>query len=58
MSKFIYLFNRDARDKLLSLGFTILKNNEKDNIFVFENSQTMNFSLSNEEFVFSDTISF
>lgn len=35
MKQFIYVFSTEDRDKLLGLGFSLLKEDEDNNIFVF-----------------------
>lgn len=59
--KFIYVFDTDARDKLLSANYQLLKADEQQNIFVFENKETHTFAASDAEdftFVLSDTLTF
>lgn len=59
--KFVYVFNTVARDKLLSAGYQILKNDERQNMFVFENKDSHNFAKNytgNFTFVLSDTLTF
>ena len=59
--KFIYVFDTDARDKLLSANYQLLKADEQQNIFVFENKETRTFSANGAEdftFVLSDTLTF
>lgn len=56
--KFIYVFDTDARDKLLSANYQLLKADEQQNIFVFENSQEKAMSFSKKDFVFSNTLTF
>ena len=59
--KFIYVFDTDSRDKLLSANYQLLKADEQQNIFVFENKETHTFAASDAEdfnFVLSDTLTF
>lgn len=59
--KFIYVFNSDTRDKLIALGYRLLKTNDSRNIYVFENSKRLTFSeneTNNFKLVFSDTLTF
>lgn len=59
--KFIYVFDTDARDKLLSANYQLLKADEQQNIFVFENKETHTFAAGDAEdftFVLSDTLTF
>lgn len=60
-SKFIYVFDKDARDRLLSASYQLLKADEQQNIFVFENKEIYIFAANNAEdftFVLSDTLTF
>ena len=63
--KFIYVFDLNARDRLLAENYHLLKADEDKNVFVFENKGTLSFSAkttekaTNEfEFVLSDTLTF
>lgn len=56
--KFIYVFDTDARDKLLSENYQLLKADEQQNIFVFENSQEKAMNFSKKDFVFSNILTF
>lgn len=47
MSKFIYVFSAADKNELLASGFTLLKSDKKNNIYVF---------LSNPRLFFSDDI--
>lgn len=58
MTKFVYVFAEDARDKLIALGYNLVKADCRQNIYVFENKQTFTFSLNEMEFVLSDTLTF
>lgn len=57
-SKFIYVFDKDARDRLLSASYQLLKADEQQNIFVFENSPEKTMDFSEKNFVFSNTLTF
>lgn len=58
MSKFIYVFSVEDRDYLLAKGYKQLKSNEKKNIYIFENSETMSFSTKEIQYVLTDILSF
>lgn len=58
MEKFIYVFSKEDRDALLCAGFSQLKNDENNDLFVFANQANMNFDLLDIEFVRSNTLSF
>ena len=57
--RFIYVFDTDARDKLLKAGFTLLSKDEANNIFVFlKDGSNAVFALNNVQHVLSNTLSF
>ena len=54
--------NETDRDKLLELGYNLLKEHTGNSIFVFENNVNLNFSvgdnLSEVQYVLSDVLTF
>lgn len=58
MGKFIYVFTEDDKDKMLLAGFSLIRADSKNKMFVFENKNTMNFSLANIKYVLSDMLTF
>ena len=56
--KFVYVFSERERDVLLKAGFQLVSANERGHIYVFRNSQQMNFSANDIQCVFSDTLTF
>ena len=58
MEKFLYVFNKEARDRLLSANYTLLKSDEKNEIYVFANQTDMTFALADISFIRSDTLTF
>ena len=58
MCKFIYVFKKDIRDELLSCGYTLIKSDDLKNIYVFENTNNICFSLNKSDYVYSDTMTF
>lgn len=57
-SAFIYVFDKVARDKLISLGYRLVKENPKDFIYVFENKDSVVFEENEIQVVFSNTLTF
>lgn len=55
---FIYVFNSEARDELLKLGLNMLKEDSRQQIFVFENPQVVTFSMPDISYILSDTLTF
>lgn len=58
MEKFIYVFNHDTRDDLIKLGFTILKSDDDNGIYVFANQPSLLFAISDASYLLSDTLTF
>lgn len=57
--RFIYVFDIQARDKLLQAGFTMLVKDELNSVFVFSReSVNTSFSLSDIDHILSDTLTF
>lgn len=55
---FVYVFSKEARDKLLSKGYRLLKADEDNDTFVFENDASMRFSLDGISVIKSNTLTF
>lgn len=58
MEKFLYVFNKEARDRLLEANYTLLKSDEKNEIYVFANQMDMTFALADISYIRSNTLSF
>lgn len=59
MKEFIYVFSKENRDKMLDLGFVLLKNDEKNSVFVFKSNEKLAFELFTiKDFVESNTLTF
>lgn len=58
MCKFIYVFSKEAYDTLTKSGYEAIKTDGEKNIYVFENRDSLNFSLPKSDFVLSDVLSF
>lgn len=58
MEKFIYVFSKEARDRLLSANYALIKSDEKNEIYVFANQTEMTFALADISFIRSDTLTF
>lgn len=55
---FIYVFKKEDRDNLLSLGYEMLKADESASVFVFLNDSKQTFSKDDMEFALSDVLTF
>lgn len=58
MGKFIYVFSKEDRDTLLSLGYQLMINNETASTYVFVNKNQMVFEDLKIKFAVSDSLSF
>lgn len=55
---FLYVMDTESRDKLLALGFELLKTNTQNTIWVFVNKQELAFDSLEVPCVVSDTLTF
>jgi len=58
MEKFIYVFNPDTRDEFLKRGFTLLKSDNENGIYVFVNQPSLMFAVTDASYLLSDTLTF
>lgn len=58
MEKFLYVFDSESRDELLTAGFRLLKSDKKNDVYVFANRMDMTFALEDISFVRSNTLTF
>ena len=59
MSAFIYVFDESAKEKLLALGYTLLKQDEDSDTYIFANDcSNMHYALLAESYLLSDSIAF
>lgn len=58
MNEFIYVVGTDARDKMISRGYQLLKPNENSDVYVFLNNDTENFAQLDIPCVFSSMLTF
>lgn len=57
MKQFIYVFSDGDRDKLLASGAALVRNDEKNKIFVFVNEPNkLTFALTDISYIESDSI--
>ena len=55
---FLYVMDTESRDQLLSLGFELLKENDKKTVWVFVNKPDQTFDVVNVPCVVSDVLTF
>ena len=56
--KFIYVFSKSARDRLLAANYNLLKSDEQNEVYVFANQMDMTFALADISFIRSNTLTF
>ena len=57
--KFIHVFTKELKDKLLLDGYKLL--NKNNGIYIFENNKSLKFEFSEldkKQFIFSNTMTF
>lgn len=55
---FLYVMDTESRDKLLNLGFELLKENGKKTVWVFVNKPDQTFDVVDVPCVVSDVLTF
>lgn len=58
MSKFVYVFSDEAKEKLLELGYTMLAQDEHAGFCVFANNADVDGDLSGFRYTKSNTMAF
>lgn len=56
--KFVYVFSKEARDGMISAGYTLIKSDEQNGRYVFENNPNLTFSHLNISCIQSNTLTF
>lgn len=58
MDKFICVFSATARDILVSRGYVLIRSDDRQSIYVFQNRENCYFDLNDVSYVFSNTLTF
>lgn len=58
MEKFLYVFSKDNRDLLIAAGYTLLKSDDKNDLYVFVNQANLIFDLADIYIVRSNVLTF
>lgn len=58
MPNFIYVFSEEARDALKESGYTLLKQDPLQSLYIFRNTPELRFDLRPEDFIYSDILTF
>ena len=57
-SKFVYVMGRSACDELLAKGYRLLKSDDKNGVYTFENNKKLTFELAQVRAAASNTLTF
>lgn len=58
MQNFVYVFTEKDRDALIARHYNLLKSDETQHIYIFENQKGLCFDLHGVHAVFSDVFTF
>lgn len=58
MMRFIYVFSRQDRDALISKDYVMLKSDETNDIYIFENNEMLDILPESIVHVLSNTLTF
>ena len=58
MERFIYVVGEEARDRLVNMGYRLLREGNAKNIYVYLSQDNQNFSCTDIQFAMSDTLTF
>lgn len=58
MSQFICVFCEEAKQKLLDMQYTLLKQDDYNSVYVFVYDGRMNFEQANISYILTDTLTF
>ena len=56
--KFVYVFSKEARDGMISSGYRLIKSDEKNGRYIFENNTELTFSHLDISCIKSNTLTF
>lgn len=57
--KFIYVFDSADKERLVSIGYKLLKEDSMNSIYIFETDAKLSFAGQGvEKFIFSDVLTF
>ena len=62
--RFVYVLRDEDKDKMMAMGYSLIKEDTRNHIWVFENKDVTTFTSENEianagvMFVLSDTLTF
>ena len=62
--RFVYVMKKEDKDKMVAMGYSLIKEDKRNNIWVFENKDVITFASEDEitsagvSFVLSDMLTF
>lgn len=62
--RFVYVMKKEDKDKMVAMGYSLIKEDKKNNLWVFENKDATTFASEDEitnagiSFVLSDILTF
>ena len=56
--RFIYVFGKEGRDRLLGMGFPLIREDQTRDCYVFENRADITLCFGCSNYVFSNTLTF
>lgn len=62
--RFVYVMKKEDKDKMVAMGYSLIKEDKKNNLWVFENKDVTTFASEDEitnagiSFVLSDMLTF
>ena len=59
MKKFIYVFSKESKDRLLKSGYKLLKSDDRNSLYIFKAFDEPTFALNDlDEYMESDSLTF
>lgn len=58
MGLLIYVFKEEDKEKLISLGYELLREDSVKHVYIFAVNQEQKFNLEGIDFLYSNTLSF
>lgn len=62
--RFVYVMKKEDKDKMIAMGYSLIKEDKRNNIWVFENKDVVTFASEDEitnagvSYVLSDMLTF
>jgi len=56
--RFIYVFSESDKQLLVDMGYTLLKEDGSNSLYVFKNDNSLSFCMDATKFAYSDVLTF